>query len=99
MAKPRMDVGDFQKVSIKDFEKLQFRVGKIAQIKPHPKLAKTFVIVVDTAIADEDVQVVAKLGDGYQIGDLLAKQVVVLCNLEPQDIGGEESHGLLLISH
>ncbi|MEM3154104.1 MAG: hypothetical protein QW165_00870 [Candidatus Woesearchaeota archaeon] len=99
MAKIRTDVGDYKKISHQDFEKLQLRVGTIAQVKTHPKNPKEYIIIVDCAAADEDIQVVAGLADSYKMEELLGKQVVVLCNIEPELIGGEESQGMLLISH
>lgn len=99
MAKIKTDIGDYRKISHADFEKLQLRVGTIAGIKVHPKNKKEYIILVDCAAADEDVQVVADLADSYKMAELLGKQVVVLCNIEPELVGGEESQGMLLISH
>ena len=99
MGKPRTDVGDYKKITHNDFEKLQLRVGTISQIKVHPKNPKDYVILVDCAAADEDIQVVAALADSYKMADLLGKQVVVLCNITPEMVSGEESAGMLLVSH
>jgi tRNA-binding protein len=99
MAKIRTDIGDYKKITHADFEKLQLRVGTIADIKVHPKNKKEYIILVDCAAADEDVQVVADLVDSYKMAELLGKQVVVLCNIEPELVGGEESQGMLLIAH
>ncbi len=96
---PKADVGDYKKISHTDFEKLQLRVGTIKRVAVHPKKADDYVILVDTAAADEDIQVVASLKDSYKINELLGKQVVVLCNIKPEIIAGEESQGMLLISH
>jgi methionyl-tRNA synthetase len=99
MTKIKTDVGDYNKISHKDFEKLQLRVGTISKIRPHPKNKQQYVIIVDCAAADEDIQVVASLADSYKMPELIGKQVVVLCNIEPELVGGEESQGMLLISH
>jgi methionyl-tRNA synthetase len=99
MAKIKTDSGDYTKITHADFEKLQLRVGTIASVKVHPKNKKEYIILVDCAAADEDVQVVADLADSYKMAELLGKQVVVLCNIEPELVGGEESQGMLLISH
>lgn len=99
MAKINTDVGDWKKIAHEDFEKLQLRVGTIKKVTAHPKNPKEYVILVDCAVADEDIQVVADLKDGYKIEQLIGKQVVVLCNIKPQMVDGEESQGMLLISH
>ncbi len=99
MPKIKTDVGDWKKITHKDFEKLQLRVGTIKKVTVHPKNAKDYIILVDCAAADEDIQVVAALKDSYKIEQLLGKQVVVLCNIEPELVNGEESQGMLLISH
>jgi methionine--tRNA ligase beta chain len=99
MPKIKTDVGDYRKITHKDFEKLQLRVGTIKKITLHPKKPDTYVILVDTAAADEDIQAVASIKDSYKIEELIGKQVVVLCNIEPELVAGEESQGMLLISH
>ncbi|MCX6708802.1 MAG: hypothetical protein NTW67_04125 [Candidatus Woesearchaeota archaeon] len=95
----KTDVGDYKKITHKDFEKLQLRVGTIAKITLHPKNPKDYIILVDCAGADEDIQVVAGIANAYKINELLGKQVVVLCNTKPELVEGEESQGMLLISH
>jgi len=93
------DVGSAKKISIEDFEKIQLRVGTIKKVTQHPSKEKDYVILVDCVVADEDIQVVAGLVEAYKAEELLGKQVVVICNLPPEDVGGEESQGMLLISH
>ncbi len=91
------DVGDYRKITPKDFEKLQLRVGTIKKVKRHPKKKEDYVILVDCAGADEDIQVVATLDN--PIDKLLGKQVIVICNLKPIKVMGEESQGMILVSH
>jgi len=95
----KTDVGDYKKITHADFEKLQLRVGTIKKIIVHPKNEKDYILIVDCAAADEDIQVVAALKASYKIEQLLGKQVVVLCNIKPELVAGEESQGMLLISH
>ena len=95
----KTDVGDYKKITHKDFEKLQLRVGTIKKITLHPKRPKDYILLVDTAAADEDIQVVAGIASTYKPEQLLGKQVVVLCNIKPELVGGEESQGMLLVTH
>ncbi len=96
---PKADIGSGKKISTKDFERVQLRVGTIARIAVHPKSKKNYVMLVDTAAADEDIQVVAALADSLKMTELIGKQVVVVCNLPPVDVMGVESQGMLLISY
>jgi len=93
------DVGDYKKITQQDFSKLQLRVGTIKKVTVHPKTANEYIILVDCAAADEDIQVVAGLAKSYTADELLGKQVVVLCNIKPEMVEGEESQGMLLISY
>ncbi len=95
----KLDTGDYKKISHADFEKLQLRVGTITDIKKHPKNPKDYIIIVDCAASDEDIQVVAALAESYKMEELLGKQVAVLCNIEPESVGGIESCGMLLCTH
>ncbi len=95
----KADVGDYRKISHADFEKIQFRVGTIVDIKVHTKNKHDYILLLDCAAADEDIQVVAALRDSYDIADLLGKQAIVICNIQPEMVGGEESQGMLLIAH
>ena len=99
MPKVKTDIGDYKKIGHQAFEKLQFRVGTIKKVSVHPKNAKDYILLVDCAGADEDVQVVAALKDAYKANELIGKQVIVLCNIKPQKVSGEESQGMLLISY
>src|SRR3990167_3667346 len=92
---PKADIGSGRKISTKDFEKIQLRVGTIAKVSLHPKNKKNYVIIVDTAAADEDIQVVAELAESHKMAELLGKQVVVVCTLSPIDVQGVESQGML----
>ena len=92
----KADIGDYKKISHADFEKIQFRVGTIVDIKVHTKSKNDYILLLDCAAADEDVQVVASLRDSYNIADLLGKQVIVICNIQPEMVGREESQGMLL---
>ncbi|MBW2969535.1 hypothetical protein KY309_00625 [Candidatus Woesearchaeota archaeon] len=99
MARIKTDVGAYKKISHKDFEKLQLRAGTIKKVTRHPKIPQAYVILVDCAAADEDIQVVASIANSYKITELLNKQVVVLCNIKPELVGGKESQGMLLITY
>jgi len=81
------------KVSIKDFQKLDLRVGTIKSVEPVAGSKKLLKIVLDIG---EERTVVAGLAGLYSEPDLVGKQVVVAANLEPVKLMGVESNGMVL---
>ncbi len=81
-------------IDITDFEKLDLRVGKIIEAKKHPKADKLLVFKVD--LGDEVRQIVSGIAKFYNPSDLIGYKVVVIKNLKPIKLRGEESHGMLL---
>jgi len=84
------------KISFKEFQKIDLRVGKITKIKPHPDAEKLYILLVDLGEGEHDVQLVAGLKPYYKEEELLGKQIVVVRNLEPAVLRGVESQGMLL---
>ncbi len=87
-----------EKAGIKDFEKLDLRVGKIKAVKDHPK-TRDYILLIDLGQAEQDMQIVADLDQAYKKEELIGRQVIYLDNIDPITIGGIESQGLLLITH
>jgi len=81
-------------VSFNDFSKLDLRVGRVLEVKDHPNASKLYVLSVD--IGQRVVQLVAGLKPYYQPLELKDKRIVVLTNLEPKNLRGLESEGMLL---
>ena len=80
-------------VSIKDFEKLDFRVGEIKSAEDHPNADKLLVLKVDVG---EEIQLVAGIKNHYSKDELIGKQIIVFTNLEPAVLRGVKSEGMLL---
>jgi methionyl-tRNA synthetase len=80
-------------ISFKDFQKLEFRVGTIKKAEVIPGSKKLFKLTVD--IGEERI-VVAGLVGHYSEEDLPEKQVVLVANLEPVNLMGVESRGMVL---
>ncbi len=81
-------------VSFKDFEKLDLRVAKIISAEQHPDADKLLVLQID--LGDEQRQIVAGVKEFYGLDELKGKTIVVVANLEPAQIRGVESQGMLL---
>ena len=82
------------KISIDDFMKIDFRVGRIVEVQAHPNADRLLCIQVD--LGAERRQVVAGLAEHYSPEDLIGRQVVVVANLKPAKLRGERSEGMLL---
>ncbi|VAX35498.1 Methionyl-tRNA synthetase [hydrothermal vent metagenome] len=81
-------------VTIEDFKKIELIVAQIKEAKKHPNADRLYVLKVDTG--KEERQLVAGIRSGYSIEELVGKRVVIIANLEPATIRGEESQGMVL---
>jgi len=81
-------------ISYQDFEKIELRVGKIISAEKIENSEKLIKLKVD--FKDETRQIVAGIGKSYQPEELVNKLVVVVYNLEPKEIFGYQSQGMLL---
>lgn len=83
-------------IDIKEFMKLDLRVGEIKAVKDHPNADKLYVLLVDMGPLQSDFQIVSGLRLHYKKEDLLGKQIIIVRNLKPNVIRGVESQGMLL---
>ena len=81
-------------ITIDDFAKLDLVVGKILEAKKHPKADKLLVFKVD--IGSEVRQIVSGIAKFYKPEELVGKKVIVVKNLKPIVLRGEDSYGMLL---
>src|SRR3989338_6674819 len=77
-----------------EFAKVDMRVGTIVDVKDHPNADKLYVLQVD--LGDEQRQIVAGLRQKYKKEQLEDQQVIIVTNLEPKELRGVQSHGMLL---
>ncbi len=77
-----------------DFIKLDLRIAKVIEAKEHPNADRLLVMQVD--LGTEQRQLVAGLKGYYEPAELVGKLIVVVANLAPRKMRGEESHGMLL---
>jgi len=78
----------------KEFEKVDLRVATIKSVKDHPNADKLYVLEID--LGSEQRQLVAGLRLKYTKEQLLERQIIVVTNLEPRELRGVKSHGMLL---
>jgi methionyl-tRNA synthetase len=81
-------------IDIEEFKKLELRVATVIAAEKIPKADKLLKLRV--SLGGEERQIVAGIAGHYAPEDLVGKQVVVVANLAPARIRGEESQGMLL---
>ncbi len=79
-----------------DFARLDMRVGTILSAEKVAKTKKLLKLVVDTGLDQRTL--VSGIADQYPPAALAGKKVIVLANLEPKEIRGIRSHGMLLMA-
>ena len=81
-------------VSITDFKKLDLRVARVLEARPHPNADKLMLLKVD--VGDQQKQIIAGIRAWYTAESLVGRFVIVINNLQPAMLRGEESNGMLL---
>ncbi len=82
-------------IEIKDFLKLDLRVGKIVQAERVKNTTKLLKLIVDIGTLGKR-QLVAGIAEKYTPDELLNKNIIVLTNLKPAVIRGIKSEGMIL---
>jgi tRNA-binding protein len=81
-------------ISYDDFAKLELRVAKVLEARPHPNADKLMLLQID--LGDVQKQIVAGIRLHYTPEQLVGKRIVVVNNLAPAMLRGETSNGMLL---
>ena len=82
------------KITIDDFAKVELRVGVVKSAEKVQGADKLLKVMVD--IGDEVRQVLAGIAMAYAPEELVGRKVVVVTNLAPRKMRGQESNGMLL---
>lgn len=77
-----------------DWRKIDLRVAKMLDVKPHPNADKLYLLDVD--LGTEKRTLVAGLKDFYTAEELKGKNCVVFTNLEAKELRGIKSEGMIL---
>lgn len=81
-------------ISYEDFDKLQFRVGKIISCEEVKKSKK--LLCSQVQIGSQVKQIVSGIKQHYSAEEMVGKKVMVLVNLKPATLAGVVSEGMLL---
>jgi len=81
-------------IKYEDFAKLELRVAKVLDARPHPNADKLLLLQID--VGGETKQIVAGIRAHYSPEEMIGRLIVVVNNLEPALLRGESSQGMLL---
>lgn len=81
-------------IDISDFQKIKFKTAKIISAEKVKKSKKLLKLQVE--IAESTRQILAGIAEHYEPEYLVGKTIVVVSNLKPVKLMGEESQGMML---
>jgi tRNA-binding protein len=81
-------------ITYDDFIKLELRVATVVECVAHPNADRLLVLQID--LGGEKRQICAGIRAFYPPEQMVGKQVIVVANLEPREIRGQVSQGMLL---
>ena len=81
-------------ITFDDFAKVKLRVGRVLEAADHPNADKLLVLKVD--LGNEQRQIVAGLRGYYTAEQLVGRNIILVANLAPRMMRGQESQGMLL---
>jgi methionine--tRNA ligase beta chain len=82
-------------VTFEEFAKLDLRVARVVKAENHPDADRLFVLQVDDGSGTPR-QLCAGIRGYYNAEDLVGRLIVIVANLAPRKIRGQESRGMLL---
>jgi methionyl-tRNA synthetase len=87
--KPKQDL-----ISIDDFQKIKLELVTVLEARLHPDAEKLLILTLSTSGGKK--QVVSGIANFYKPEEVLGKQVVFVKNLEPVELRGVLSEGMIL---
>ena len=82
-------------ITFEDFARVDLRVARITQAEPHPNADRLLKLQLDDGSGTPR-QICAGIKGHYEPEDLVGRSIVIVANLEPREIRGESSRGMLL---
>lgn len=81
-------------ITIDDFKKVELKVGRVLSAESIEGSDKLLKLQVD--LGSEQRQILSGIAKYYQTHDLVGRQIVVIVNLEPRQMMGLESNGMVI---
>ncbi len=82
-------------ISIETFKKVELKVGRVISAEEHPDADRLLVLSVDVG-EEAPRQLVAGIKANYTVESLVGRYILVVTNLEPVNLRGVRSQGMLL---
>lgn len=82
-------------ISFDEFAKVDLRVARVVKAELHPSADRLFKLQLDDGSGTPR-QICAGIRGHYQPEDLVGQSIIIVANLAPRVIRGEESRGMLL---
>jgi methionyl-tRNA synthetase len=82
-------------ITFDEFAKVDLRVARVVAAEPHPNADKLLKLQVDDGSGTPR-QICAGIRANYSPESLIGKSIIIVANLAPRMIRGEESRGMLL---
>ena len=81
-------------ITYDDFAKIELKVATVLAAREHPNADKLMLLQIK--VGEVEKQIVAGIRGHYLPADLVGRQIIVVNNLQPALLRGEESNGMLL---
>lgn len=85
-------------IAFPDFAKLDLRVGEVKEASLLEGSKKLIVLKVDLGEDYGIVEILSGLAEFYAPDDLVGNKYIVLANLEPKQMMGRDSNGMILVA-
>ncbi|MDX2147739.1 MAG: methionine--tRNA ligase subunit beta [Planctomycetota bacterium] len=82
-------------ITFDDFARVDLRVARVVKAEPHPSADRLLKLQLDDGSGTPR-QICAGIREQYKPEDLVGQLIVIVANLAPRIIRGEESRGMLL---
>ena len=80
--------------TLEEFKKSELIVAQIKEVNDHPDADRLYLLKLDTGTGEK--QVVAGIKKSYTKEQLVGRRVILVNNLDPAVIRGQESQGMVL---
>lgn len=81
-------------ISIDDFFKVKLATAEVISAVAHPKADR--LLILQVKLGDRTKQIVSGIRQWYSPEQMVGKTIIVVDNLQPAKLRGEESNGMLL---
>ena len=81
-------------ITFEEFKRVELIIAQIKEVRDHPNADRLYILKIDTG--KEEKQIIAGIRQYYTKEELAGRKIVLVNNLQPTVIRGEESNGMLL---